>query len=157
LFPRKWGGATKRHRLASPAALGAPVLGDTLYGAPGDERVWLHAASLALRHPISAQPLTFEAPPDQFGGERWSIQRAMLRPEETDLFRLRHGGAGGAREYIDCLGDTVLAQTEGEAPRDVAASARIGQRIAYRLTTLLSPLPALRWRHRRAMCSCPVL
>ena len=109
---------------AHAAALGAPVLGDTLYGAPGDERVWLHAAALSLRHPISAETLTFEAPPDHPGGpaaQRWSIPRAMLHPEETDVFRLRHGGAGGARESVDVLGDTVLAQTEGDAPRDVAA------------------------------------
>jgi 23S rRNA (cytosine1962-C5)-methyltransferase len=118
---------------AHAAALGAPVLGDTLYGAPGDERVWLHSASLALRHPISAQQMMFEAPADAPGEpaeKRWSIPRAMLRPEDTDLFRLRHGAGGGSggtsrygapREYIDCLGDTVLSQSEGEAPRDVAA------------------------------------
>lgn len=109
---------------AHAAALGAPVLGDTLYGAAADARVWLHAASLALQHPVSAQKMTFEAPPDQPGGapeERWSTPRAMINPQETDLFRLRHGGAGGAREYIDCLGDTVLLQTEGDAPADAAA------------------------------------
>ena len=115
----------RTHQIRAHAcALGAPVLGDTLYGAPGDERVWLHAASLTLRHPVSGQQLTFEAPPDRPGGpagERWSIPRAMLRPDETNLFRLQHGGAGGSREYIDCLGDTALVQTEGDVPRDVAA------------------------------------
>ena len=106
---------------AHAAALGAPVLGDVLYGAPADERCWLHAASLSLRHPLNAQKMTFEAPADQPGGPpdgRWSIARAMLVPGETDVFRLRHGPS---REYIDCLGDTVLLQTEGDPPRDAAA------------------------------------
>jgi 23S rRNA pseudouridine1911/1915/1917 synthase len=81
------------------ASLGHPVVGDTLYGAPGQihlapatgrahtprrktpepgtaqpalrlERNFLHAAELALAHPVTARPLTFQAP----------------LPEELELF-----------------------------------------------------------------------
>lgn len=53
------------------AALRLPVLGDALYGGdagPGDEgephidRTALHAHSLAFRHPVTLQSLSFEAP-----------------------------------------------------------------------------------------------
>ena len=81
------------------ASLGHPVVGDTLYGAPGQihlapatgrahtprrkiaepgtaqpvlqlERNFLHAAELALAHPITGRPLSFQAP----------------LPEELELF-----------------------------------------------------------------------
>jgi 23S rRNA pseudouridine1911/1915/1917 synthase len=54
-------------------ALGHPVLGDTLYGAPGalpgalqPPRLALHATRLALTHPRTSEPLSFESlwPPD---------------------------------------------------------------------------------------------
>jgi 23S rRNA-/tRNA-specific pseudouridylate synthase len=52
------------------AASSAPILGDAIY-APSDvaaraERVLLHAARLALRHPLTGRPLVVEAadPPD---------------------------------------------------------------------------------------------
>jgi len=55
------------------AALGHPVVGDTLYGAPAKlhlagrtqetlERNFLHAASLEIRHPKTGEPLRLEAP-----------------------------------------------------------------------------------------------
>ena len=57
-------------------ALGHPVVGDTLYGAPGSirhtsdaaadplslARNFLHAARLALTHPRTGEPLALEAP-----------------------------------------------------------------------------------------------
>ncbi len=46
-------------------ALGFPILGDTLYGAPPTDfiaRPALHAFSLELAHPLSGEALTFEAP-----------------------------------------------------------------------------------------------
>src|SRR6201995_3288726 len=81
------------------ASLGHPVVGDTLYGAPGQihlapatgrahtprrkmaepgtaqpvlqlERNFLHAAELALAHPVTGRPLSFQAP----------------LPEELELF-----------------------------------------------------------------------
>lgn len=55
------------------AALGHPVVGDTLYGAPAKitvmgetqktlERNFLHAAAIEFHHPKSGKPLHFEAP-----------------------------------------------------------------------------------------------
>ena len=47
------------------AALGHPLLGDALYGAPPTAligRPALHARSLGFRHPETSQPLTFTAP-----------------------------------------------------------------------------------------------
>jgi 23S rRNA pseudouridine1911/1915/1917 synthase len=48
------------------AALGLPILGDALYGAPVPEgahrRMYLHAAVVALRHPASGEPLEIRSP-----------------------------------------------------------------------------------------------
>ena len=57
------------------ASIGHPVVGDTLYGAPGPEsylgtgprvasleRNFLHAFELQFRHPISNRPLSFQQP-----------------------------------------------------------------------------------------------
>ncbi len=51
------------------AAIGHPVVGDRLYGRPQPlepPRVFLHAAELQFTHPITGQPLAFQAalPPD---------------------------------------------------------------------------------------------
>lgn len=52
------------------ASLGTPIVGDTLYGKPAQdrrlphppERQLLHARLLALAHPVTGAPLRFEAP-----------------------------------------------------------------------------------------------
>lgn len=46
------------------AAIGLPVLGDALYGPepPGAGRAMLHAAELALAHPIDRRPMSWSAP-----------------------------------------------------------------------------------------------
>ncbi len=59
-------GRTHQLRLhaAHPEGLGIPIVGDRLYGTgtkPGELR--LHAAHLAFHHPISGEPLSFNAPP----------------------------------------------------------------------------------------------
>lgn len=51
------------------AAIGHPVVGDRLYGRPQPlepPRVFLHAAELQFTHPVTGQPLAFQAvlPPD---------------------------------------------------------------------------------------------
>lgn len=46
---------------------GLPILGDQLYGGPAAERIFLHALSLELPHPLTGEPLHFEAPlPPEF-------------------------------------------------------------------------------------------
>ena len=60
------------------AAIGHPVLGDTVYGprtgSPHIDRVALHAHRLGLRHPVTGEPLEFEAPvPDDLATARASL------------------------------------------------------------------------------------
>ena len=46
---------------------GLPIFGDELYGGPAAERIFLHALSLELPHPLTGEPLHFEAPlPPEF-------------------------------------------------------------------------------------------
>lgn len=48
---------------------GLPVLGDELYGGRAAQRIFLHALSLELPHPLTGEPLHFEAPlPPEFRG-----------------------------------------------------------------------------------------
>ncbi len=61
-----WTGRTHQIRVHL-AQSGLPILGDTLYGGRAAERIFLHALSLDLPHPISGQPQHFEAPlPPEF-------------------------------------------------------------------------------------------
>jgi len=50
-----------RVHAAHPEGLGRPIVGDRLYGTPG-ERLMLHSASLAFHHPVSEAWLEFEVP-----------------------------------------------------------------------------------------------
>lgn len=55
----------RKHQIrAQFARVGAPILGDTVYGGgrPGFLRPLLHAASLRLRHPLSGAVLQLESP-----------------------------------------------------------------------------------------------
>ena len=46
---------------------GLPIFGDELYGGPAAERIFLHALSLELPHPLTGKLLHFEAPlPPEF-------------------------------------------------------------------------------------------
>ncbi len=48
------------------AHLGAPVLGDALYGGAPSFQLWLHAWRLTLAHPVTGEPLDLVAPPARF-------------------------------------------------------------------------------------------
>lgn len=49
------------------ASLGAPILGDVLYGGQRHARVMLHAQTLSFPHPVTHEPITITAPlPDGF-------------------------------------------------------------------------------------------
>lgn len=49
------------------ASLGAPILGDVLYGGQRSARVMLHAQTLSFPHPVTHEPITITAPlPDGF-------------------------------------------------------------------------------------------
>lgn len=43
-----------------------PVMGDGLYGGADSDRLWLHAWKLGLKHPVTGEALTLEAPPSRF-------------------------------------------------------------------------------------------
>jgi 23S rRNA pseudouridine1911/1915/1917 synthase len=70
------------------AALGCPVVGDTVYGAPRQERIgnellptldrnFLHSARLALRHPRTGERVEVRAPlPPELAGYLRSVGRA---------------------------------------------------------------------------------
>lgn len=70
------------------ASLGAPLAGDLKYGATRalpDRSIALHAAALALAHPVGGEPLVFEAPlPGDAAGD--AVQRELAR-----LWALRTG------------------------------------------------------------------
>lgn len=68
-------GRTHQIRVHMASSLGTPIAGDPLYGRPGWDkqlspipaRQLLHAWQLSLKHPVTRQQLTFEAPiPDDF-------------------------------------------------------------------------------------------
>ena len=66
------------------AAIGAPIVGDALYGGkvePGLSRFWLHAATLTVKHPKSGKLLTVKAP----------------LPEELQAVLKAHGLEHGSR------------------------------------------------------------
>jgi len=48
------------------AFLGAPVVGDGLYGGEADPQLWLHAWKLELTHPVTGSPLHLVAAPGRF-------------------------------------------------------------------------------------------
>nr|WP_246357641.1 pseudouridine synthase [Pyxidicoccus fallax] len=50
-----------RVHAAHPLGLGAPIVGDRLYGHPGD-RLLLHAEALSFQHPATGQRVSFELP-----------------------------------------------------------------------------------------------
>ena len=61
------------------SAIGHPVAGDWLYGNTNAARPMLHAAALAMVHPLTGQPLRVAAPlPDDFREE--AERRGLLRP-----------------------------------------------------------------------------
>src|SRR5204862_6557616 len=45
------------------AAIGHPLIGDWLYGRPNAARPMLHAAELAMLHPLTNEPLRVTVPP----------------------------------------------------------------------------------------------
>ncbi len=45
------------------AAIGHPIVGDTLYGGPKCERLLLHASRLAFAHPATGKALSFDSAP----------------------------------------------------------------------------------------------
>lgn len=68
------------------AAIGAPLLGDELYGGrsvEGLDRFFLHARSLAVKHPVNGETVTVQAPlPEELSqvAERLGLGAGLLPP-----------------------------------------------------------------------------
>jgi 23S rRNA (cytosine1962-C5)-methyltransferase len=100
--------------------LGCPLLGDVLYGGTPAQRLYLHAASLTLRHPASGEEIPFTAPPDFAADVRLEMRRALLSQDQTDAFRLLHGHADRVPGiYADQLGRVMLVESEAEISPEV--------------------------------------
>ena len=125
----------RTHQIRVQAAeRGFPVLGDTLYGGTRAARVYLHAAELTLKHPLSGEELTFRAPV----GQDWAglhspglsapcdvsreqpsplpclaLREALIEPAETNAYRMIHGSSDGwPGWHVERLGDFLLSQSE---------------------------------------------
>lgn len=98
---------------AQAAAAGFPVLGDELYAGPQAARVFLHAASIALRHPATNELVQFATEPNWEADSRLALRAAIIDANITNAFRLLHGAADGCPGwFVDRLGDFLLVQTQ---------------------------------------------
>jgi 23S rRNA (cytosine1962-C5)-methyltransferase len=116
---------------AQLAAVGAPIVGDVEYGGPPFIRPLLHASRLALRHPGSGEPRSFEAPvPDDLAlglarrdptlpGDEEGATRAfgeaalrrfgIFEAGRTTAVRLAHGeGDGLPGVSVDLYGEHAV-------------------------------------------------
>src|SRR6266850_213247 len=121
----------RTHQIRVHAAhQGFPILGDTLYGGTAARRVYLHAESITLNHPVSDQELSF-AVEAQFEGDRsLMLREAVIEPGLTNAYRLIHGERDGwPGWYVDRLGDFLLSQ--GERTPDAAQSRKLADLLKH--------------------------
>jgi 23S rRNA (cytosine1962-C5)-methyltransferase len=104
----------KTHQIRVHAAASHfPILGDVLYGGTAAQRVFLHAAEITFKHPITGEEISFSAPPNFEEDSRLALRTALIDSAQTDSYRMIHGGADGwPGFYLDRLGEFVLSQTE---------------------------------------------
>ncbi len=104
----------RTHQIRVHAAeSGFPILGDTLYGGSSFSRLCLHAAELRLRHPESDTPMTFSAPVNFSDDAQLALRDALIDPEDTNAFRLVHGGSDGFPGwYVEQFGNFLLSASE---------------------------------------------
>ena len=62
LYPKTGRTHQLRVHCAHPSGLACPILGDPLYGIERADRMYLHAAELTFRHPITGEPMHFLSP-----------------------------------------------------------------------------------------------
>lgn len=88
-----------------------PILGDSLYGGSPASRLFLHAAELSIKHPVSNEEVTFRAPVDFAADPRLALRRALIDQSSTNAWRLIHGAADGQPGwYVERLGEFLLSQ-----------------------------------------------
>ena len=129
----------RTHQIRVHAAKeGVPVLGDELYAVPPSPhdvvfapRLCLHAARITFKHPASRERVRFEAKVSFFEPPADTLRKALLDPESTDCYRVRHGASDRtAGFYADRLGDWLLAEADMELEdRDQVALLRTSARV----------------------------
>ena len=62
LYPKTGRTHQLRVHCAHPLGLACPILGDPLYGIERADRMYLHAAELTFRHPVTGEPMHFLSP-----------------------------------------------------------------------------------------------
>ena len=62
LYPKTGRTHQLRVHCAHPSGLDCPILGDPLYGIERADRMYLHAAELTFRHPVTGEPMHFLSP-----------------------------------------------------------------------------------------------
>lgn len=62
LYPKTGRTHQLRVHCAHPLGLACPILGDPLYGTERADRMYLHAAELTFRHPVTGKPMHFLSP-----------------------------------------------------------------------------------------------
>ena len=62
LYPKTGRTHQLRVHCAHPQGLACPILGDPLYGTERADRMYLHAAELTFRHPVTGEPMHFLSP-----------------------------------------------------------------------------------------------
>jgi 23S rRNA pseudouridine1911/1915/1917 synthase len=72
------------------AAIGHPIIGDWLYGTRNAPRPMLHAAELAMVHPMTNAPLRVSAPPP---GDFWKVaeEREIVSRDEDIMTPMESG------------------------------------------------------------------
>jgi 23S rRNA (cytosine1962-C5)-methyltransferase len=104
----------KTHQIRVQAAeSGFPILGDTHYGGTPAARVFLHASEISFAHPVTGEPVTFQAPANFDADPRVALRAALIDPQETDAFRVIYGASDGwPGWYVERLGKFLLSQSE---------------------------------------------
>jgi 23S rRNA (cytosine1962-C5)-methyltransferase len=138
------------------AALGAPILGDVLYGGRPASRLWLHAESISFSHPADGRQVEFVAPGpfDVPEGENMGLAAGMFSETETNAFRILHGAATGTPGiHAERLADRLLVLSEADVVREGWTQRWAGWRPAgvhfkrsrrdVRMKTLQEACPAL--------------
>jgi len=91
---------------------GFPILGDSMYGGTAASRLFLHALSISLKHPVSGAEISFTTPARFEAPPRSQLRSAMIEQEFTDAFRVVHGASDGwPGWYVDQLNGFYLSQS----------------------------------------------
>lgn len=110
------------------AAMGAPILGDRLYGGAPSHRLWLHSGRIEFAHPADGRRVEFQVPSgfDRPEGGVVGLCGAMFGDSETNACRVLHGASSGVPGvYAERLGERLLVLSEA-AVEPEAILAKLG-------------------------------